>query len=124
MAARVFSNFASWVTVWVAAGADEDLSSVVARVAVRTRAIQARDSLPPRTVQRRRRAQLTSAARAAASWRQSCFLASRASALDAGDRTAEGPTVRRVSSTMRSSRVLAVVQPSRELNGVVVDVSG
>jgi NRPS condensation-like uncharacterized protein len=41
---EIFSNFASWVTVWVRPGRGEDLSAVVTRVAERTRAIK-RDRL-------------------------------------------------------------------------------
>jgi NRPS condensation-like uncharacterized protein len=41
---EIFSNFASWVTVWVRAGRGEEMSSVVARVATRTRVIK-RDRL-------------------------------------------------------------------------------
>jgi NRPS condensation-like uncharacterized protein len=41
---EIFSNFATWVTVWVRAEADEDLSSVAARVGVRTGIIK-RDRL-------------------------------------------------------------------------------
>ena len=41
---EIVSNFAAWVTVWVKPEADEDLSSIVARVAASTRAIK-RDRL-------------------------------------------------------------------------------
>jgi NRPS condensation-like uncharacterized protein len=41
---EIFSNFASWVTVWVRAEPGEDLSSVVTRVGARTAAIK-RDGL-------------------------------------------------------------------------------
>jgi NRPS condensation-like uncharacterized protein len=41
---EIFSNFASWVTVWVRPGRGESLDSVVSRVAERTRAIK-RDRL-------------------------------------------------------------------------------
>jgi NRPS condensation-like uncharacterized protein len=41
---EIFSNFASWVTVWVVAGTDEGVSSVAPRVAARTRIIK-RDRL-------------------------------------------------------------------------------
>jgi NRPS condensation-like uncharacterized protein len=41
---EVFANFASWITVWVRAGRDEDMNAVVARVGTRTRAIK-RDRL-------------------------------------------------------------------------------
>jgi NRPS condensation-like uncharacterized protein len=37
---EVFSNFASWVTVWVRPRPDEDLNAVAKRVAARTRAIK------------------------------------------------------------------------------------
>jgi NRPS condensation-like uncharacterized protein len=37
---EIFSNFASWVTVWVRPEQGEDLSSVVMRVAAKTRAIK------------------------------------------------------------------------------------
>jgi NRPS condensation-like uncharacterized protein len=37
---EIFSNYASWVTVWVRPEHGEDLSSVVVRVAERTRAIK------------------------------------------------------------------------------------
>ena len=37
---EIFSNFASWVTVWISAEADDDLDLVARRVAVRTRAIK------------------------------------------------------------------------------------
>jgi NRPS condensation-like uncharacterized protein len=37
---EVFSNFASWVTVWVRARTDEDLDAVATRVAATTRAIK------------------------------------------------------------------------------------
>jgi NRPS condensation-like uncharacterized protein len=37
---EIFSNFASWVTVWITAETDDDLDDVARRVAVRTRAIK------------------------------------------------------------------------------------
>jgi NRPS condensation-like uncharacterized protein len=38
--AEIFSNFASWVTVWIRPAQDEDLSSVIRRVGMRTKVIK------------------------------------------------------------------------------------